>query len=51
LGALGQNGSFTETGFTGQADFIVDVYLATNNDLPSNNIFRFQGNVGNSSFI
>jgi hypothetical protein len=36
---------FVETTFTGRTDFIVVRYSATYNGLPSNNRFRFQGNI------
>lgn len=44
LGAQIQNVDFVETGFTGQINFIVVQYSATNKDLPKNNQFLFQSN-------
>jgi hypothetical protein len=36
---------FVETSFAGRTDFIVVRYSSSYNGLPSNNRFRFQGNV------
>jgi hypothetical protein len=43
-GVQRRNDIFPETGFTGPTDFIFFRYSAINNDLLSNNRFRFQGN-------
>jgi hypothetical protein len=44
LGAQTQNVNCIETSFIGQADFSVARYSATNNDVPSNNLFHFHDN-------
>jgi hypothetical protein len=45
LGTQKRNARFLETGFVSRTDSNVVQYSGTNNGLPSNNRFVFQGNV------